>query len=360
MNNKQVFIVFFIGSFCFLGFKYVFNPTPYHFENIRYFPEMPTSKINPVTTEGVELGRFLFYDTILSENYTFSCGSCHKQEFAFSDSPNQFSKGINGELLDRNTMPLYNLAWYPSLFWDGRAASIENQVFFPVRAHKEMNLNWSIAEKRIQKSRFYKPLFKKAFGDSKIDSIRIALAIAQFERTLISSNSKFDQVLRGEKYLTDEEYEGYGLINDQTKGDCLHCHTTDGNGLGTILKFSNNGLDDYKTANDYLDKGLATNTKNPKDVGLFKIPSLRNIGITAPYMHDGRFKTLNEVLDFYSEGVNQSYNIDSKMEFAHQGGAKLTSDQKEKIISFLLTLTDSVFITNPEFSNPFSLNQKGE
>ena len=353
MNNKQAFIVFFIGSFCLLGFRVIFNPTPYHFEKVRYFPEMPTSKANPVTKEGVELGRYLFYDTILSENYTFSCASCHKQEFAFSDSPNQFSKGVNGELLDRNTMPLYNLAWYPSMFWDGRATSIENQVFFPVRAHNEMNLNWTEAEKRIQKSKFYKPLFKKVFGDNNIDSNRISLAIAQFERTLISSNSKFDQVLRGEKYLTADEYEGYGLINDQTKGDCLHCHTTDGNWLGTTLKFSNNGLDDYKTAVEYLDKGLATGTNNSSDIGWFKIPSLRNVGVTAPYMHDGRFKTLKEVLDFYSEGVNQSYNVDSKMGFAHQGGANLTEDEKEKIIAFLLTLTDSIFIKNPEFSNPF-------
>lgn len=353
MNNKQVFIILCFCSFFLLGFKIIFSPTLYKFEKIRYFPEMPKSQMNPVTNEGVKLGRLLFYDTILSENYTFSCGSCHKQKFAFSDSPNQFSKGVNGEPLDRNTMSLYNLAWYPSMFWDGRATSIENQVFFPVRAHNEMNLNWSIAEERVKNSNFYKPLFKKAFGDNKIDSIKISFAIAQFERTLISSNSKFDQVLRGEKYLTADEYEGYSLINDQTKGDCLHCHTTDGNGLGTTLKFSNNGLDNYTNESDYSDKGLASYTNQSKDIGKFKIPSLRNVGITAPYMHDGRFKTLEEVLDFYSVGVNQSYNVDSKMGFSHQGGANLTESEKEKIISFLLTLTDSVFITNPKYSSPY-------
>ncbi len=261
--------------------------------------------------------------------------------------------GINGEAMERNTMPLFNLAWYPALFWDGAAASLEEQVFHPVRAHDEMNLDWATATERIASSELYSPMFEAAFGHVKIDSVLIGKAIAQFERTLISNNSKYDQMQRGETYLTPEEFEGFVLINDQTKGDCLHCHSTDADALGTTAKFSNNGLDAARGPEDYLDLGLAGVTGRLSEMGKFKIPSLRNVAVTAPYMHDGRFNTLREVLDFYSEGVNQGYNVDSKMEFAHQGGVRLTPDEKDKIIAFLHTMTDSIFLTNPEFGNPF-------
>ena len=325
---------------------------PYPFPELRFFPEMPYTD-NPSTIEGVELGRFLFYDTILSENQTMSCGSCHQQERAFSDAPKRFSKGVNGELMTRNTMPLFNLAWYSSFFWDGRAGSLEEQVFFPVRAHSEMNLDWMVAVQRISKSSFYKSKFLKAFGNVEIDSVLIARSIAQFERTLISQDSKYDQVLRGERYFTKEEYEGFVLMNDQTKGDCLHCHTTDGDALGTTTGFSNNGLDQAKKAIDYSDIGKAGVTGKQQDIGRFRIPSLRNIEVTGPYMHDGRFNTLDQVIDFYSDGVQTSFNIDSKMEYAHQGGVHLTADEKKKIKAFLLTLTDSSFLNNPAFDNPF-------
>ena len=353
-HYKTVMLVFITSliSLVILSFVIIDKPTPYQFPELKMFPQMPTSDNLP-TVEGVELGRFLFYDTILSANNTFSCASCHKQEAAFSDSPKRFSEGINGDLMKRNTMPLYNLAWYPSLFWDGKSKSIENQVFHPVRTHNEMNLDWKTAAERIKKSKFYRPKFRAAFGNVVIDSILISKAIAQFERTLISNNSKYDRVIKGESYLTSDEYEGFVLINDQTKGDCLHCHTTDADALGTTAKFSNNGLEATFKPNDYIDKGKAEITGQEKDVGLFRIPSLRNIAVTSPYMHDGRFQTLVEVLNFYSEGVNNSYNIDSKMEFAHQGGVRLSKNEKEKIIKFLKTLTDSTFLTNPEYSNPF-------
>jgi len=344
---KRLIILAIIGGLCSFTIK-SFVTTPYKFEKIDHFPKMPTNVNNPVTIEGVKLGRFLFYDSILSKDYSMSCASCHQQKFAFADSVS-FSKGITNNNLSRNTMPLYNLAWYPKMFWDGRASTIEEQVFFPVRAHNEMDLNWIEAEHRIKNSTFYKPLFLNAFGDKKIDSILISKAIAQFERTLISNNSKFDRVLEGKDYLSPEEYEGYGLVNDQTKGGCLHCHITDGNGLGTNLEFSNNGLDKSVT-----DKGLFNVTKSEKDKGSFKIPSLRNLAFTAPYMHDGRFNSLEEVLDFYSENVQPNLYIDSKMTFAHQGGNHLSSDEKRKIILFLNTLNDSVFIQNNNYSNPFT------
>jgi len=325
----------------------------YDFPDLYYFPEMPRAVDNPVTYQGLSLGRYLFYDPVLSKNQSISCATCHQQAVAFSDAPIALSKGINGKSMTRNTMPLFNLAWYSSMFWDGRSASIEEQVFHPVRAHNEMNLNWNIATARIQKSKFYKARFKKAFGNIEIDSVLIAKAIAQFERTLISYNSKYDQVIRGETFFTPDEYEGFVLMNDQTKGDCLHCHTTDANVLGTTGGFSNNGLDKTTTIDDYLDQGRGAVIKQEDQSGWFKIPSLRNISVTAPYMHDGRFETLEEVLDFYSEGLKSSYNIDSKMRYVHQGGAQLSKDEKKKIISFLHTLTDSTFLTDPAFSNPF-------
>ena len=356
MRFSKTGILVFIGAVTavmVLSFKVVKQPTPYELPELKLFPKMPVTD-NPPTVEGAELGRFLFYDPILSADNTFSCASCHRQEAAFSDSPNRFSKGIDGNLMTRNTMPLFNLAWYPALFWDGKAASIEEQVFHPVRAHDEMNLDWTTVVQRIKQSDFYRPKFQSAFGNTEIDSVLIARAIAQFERTLISSNSKYDKVIRGEDYFTADEYQGFVLINDQTKGDCLHCHTTDANALGTTGKFSNNGLVAAFKPDDYSDKGKAELTGQNQDVGQFRIPSLRNVAVTAPYMHDGRFPTLEEVLDFYSEGVNNSYNIDSKMGFAHQGGVQLTKDEKQKVIAFLKTLTDTTFLTNPEFGNPFN------
>ncbi len=328
-------------------------PTPYSFPRLNYFPPMPVSPSNPVTAEGAELGRYLFYDPVLSADSTISCSSCHKQEFAFSDAPNKFSLGIGGQAMKRNTMPLFNLAWYSSFFWDGRAASLEEQVFRPVQAHDEMNLRWPEAVKRISRSDFYPEKFSAAFGPQTIDSVLIAKAIAQFERTLISHDSKYDRVLRGEAAFTEDEYDGLVLVNEQHKGDCLHCHTTDADALGTTGKFSNNGLDTATYSGNYRDAGRGAVTGNIKEYGAFKIPSLRNVGLTAPYMHDGRFQTLEEVVDFYGEGVKTGVNTDSKMEFAHRGGNRLTAEERKKVVAFLHTLTDSTFISDPEFGNPF-------
>ena len=327
--------------------------TLYKFPEPKFFPKMPIASINPVTIEGANLGKHLFYDPVLSSDSTMSCASCHHQKNAFSDWPNSFSKGRNGTLLKRNTMPLFNLAWYPSFFWDGRASSIEEQVFHPVREYNEMNLDWKSAAKRIEQNKFYKNQFIEVFGSPKIDSVQISFALAQFLRTLISFQSKYDLVMDGKILFTKEEYEGFILVNDQTKGDCIHCHNTDGDALGTTLVFTNNGLDAVTNANDYKDQGRGSVTGKTTDYGKFIVPSLRNLAFTAPYMHDGRFFTLEEVIDFYSEGVKLCANLDSKMEYAHRGGVKLSPEEKKKIIAFLLTLSDSSFISNPQFSNPF-------
>lgn len=328
-------------------------PTPYAFPKLKRFPAMPLSQTNPVTNEGVALGRHLFYDPILSRDSSISCGSCHRQEAAFSDGPQVLSKGIREQKQKRNTPPLFNMAWYSRLFWDGRAASIEEQVFQPVAAHDEMDLPWSEAEIRLQRSAFYQPMFRAAFGDDGVTKERIAQAIGQFERTLLSYRSKFDRAINFKGYLNAEEYAGFVLMNDMTKGDCLHCHTTDADPLGTTGAFSNNGLDPVYDANGYKDAGRGAITKNLAQNGQFRIPSLRNIALTAPYMHDGRFASLKEVLDFYSEGVHQGANVDSKMQFAKKGGVHLTEQEKEQIMAFLQTLTDSAFVNDPAFSNPF-------
>jgi cytochrome c peroxidase len=330
------------------------EPTPYSFPKLPFFPKMPRAIDNPVSIEGAKLGRFLFYDPILSQDSSLSCASCHQQQVAFSDAPSTFSKGDEGRVGKRNTPPLFNLAWYPSMFWDGRAVSIETQVFHPVRAHEEMNLSWKIATKRISSSNFYLPLFQAAFGDTVcIDSVYIAKAIAQFERTLISNNSKYDQVLQSKVAFTEDELAGYILVNETNKGECLACHSTDADALGTLRRFSNNGLDAIFEASEYIDKGLGAMTGNPKDNGRFKIPSLRNVGLTAPYMHDGRFETLEEVVAFYNDSVHYSANIDHKMGSAQRGGMHLTPLEQQQIVAFLHTLSDSSFIQNPAFSNPF-------
>lgn len=327
--------------------------TTYKFPQLTAFPPMPVAVDNPVTVDGVELGRFLFYDTILSKDGTLSCASCHKQENAFSGAPEAFNKGFSGALQKRNTLPLFNLAWHPRLFWDGRVHSIEEQAFHPVRTHDEMNLDWEEAARRVSTNRFYKAQFQKVFPGESIDSITIAKAIAQFERTLLSYRSKFDAFIAGKATLTQEEAEGFEIINDMTRGDCLHCHSTDADALGTTLAFSNNGLDTATIKDSYPDKGMGTITHNDADNGKFKIPSLRNLSFTAPYMHDGRFKTLEEVMAFYSSGVKNSVNIDSKMGAAHKGGVQLNKEEQQKVIAFLKTLNDTAFIIDPAFSNPF-------
>ncbi len=328
------------------------DPTPYAFPELANFPPMPVSYSNPVTMEGVNLGRYLFYDPILSRDSSVSCSTCHQQAHAFTGGLKQFNTGIDGDTMIRNTMPLFNLAWYNRYFWDGRAATLEDQIFHPVRDSTEMDLSWNIAVDRIQRNASYRIKFRTAFGTEVIDSVLIAKAIGQFLRTLISNNSLYDRVLRNETRFDSATYAGFVLVNDQSMADCLHCHTTDADALGTTGKFSNNGLDGFIKQPEYLDKGLGATTGKATDIGLFRIPSLRNVALTAPYMHDGRFKTLEEVLDFYSEGVKFGLNVDSKMTHAHQGGVHLSSKEKRCILLFLHSLTDTTFTTNPAFGNP--------
>ncbi|WP_366941098.1 cytochrome c peroxidase [uncultured Algibacter sp.] len=327
--------------------QYVATPSPLNipklFEDNILAPIIPTD--NPLTIEGIALGKKLFFDPILSSNNTQACADCHNPENAFTDS-NKFSEGVEGVLGNRNSMPLFNLAWNydEKFFWDGNTFSLEHQAFVPVSDPIEMNSNWTEVEQKLQQHSEYPVLFEQAFGVSKIDSTLITKAIAQFERTLISSNSKFDKHLLGKVTLSPEELNGFNIFMNEAKGDCFHCHGSDKNPLWTDNLFHNNGLDET-----FSDLGLGTISGDPADNGKFKSPSLRNLAFTAPYMHDGRFKTLDDVINHYSEGLKNSPTIDPLMKKVAQGGVGLSNQEKNDLKAFLLSLSDYDFINNPNF-----------
>ncbi len=342
---------------------WVYNPTPYSGATIpRNFPA-PTyvANNNPLTEEGVLLGRMLFYDPILSGDSTLACAGCHKQEDAFTDT-RTFSIGIDGIAGKRQSMPLFNLMYSSKFFWDGRAADLQEQTLMPVEDPVEMHETWPNNIAKLQAHPDYPKRFYEAFGVEPADLTKehAAKAMEQFLLTLISGNSRWDKAIRGLDELTPQEVRGYELFIAQDGGDCFHCH---GDGaanqvfqeLNGVRQFRNNGLDAPATAQGFDDYGLGEFTGNVNDYGKFKVPSLRNLRYTAPYMHDGRFATLEEVVEHYSTGVKAaSPNIDAGgMEFAAQGGVQLTAQEKSDLVAFLLTLSDEEFVTDPRYSNPF-------
>jgi len=246
--------------------------TPYHIITPSGFPDMIIPENNPMTIEGIELGKKLFNDPILSGNETQSCASCHFQSANFSDT-NQFSTGINGIHGDRNASTIINPGWNNSNFWDGRAFTLEDQAFNPIVNPIEMNDTWSNVENKLNYDSEYVNLFKQAFNIDYIDSTHVVMAIAQFERSLVSDNSKFDKFYRGEVTMTTSELNGYAIFNSE-KGDCFHCH---GTLLFTDNLFHNNGLD----SEPFADLGLANVTNDVFDNGKFKSPSLRNIEVSC-------------------------------------------------------------------------------
>jgi cytochrome c peroxidase len=309
-----------------------------------------------MTKEGVSLGRMLFYEERLSGDNSMSCATCHAPENSFTD-PNQFSTGIDGIAGTRNSMALINLGWQKFFFWDGRAKSLEEQILEPIPNPLEMHQKWKDAVSKLQQDVEYRNMFYKAFGEEGIDSIKVSKAIAQFIRTMISGSSMFDVMYKFENSLplnsvdqsilssiSPEDWAGYDLFKSLNGADCLHCHSGI---LMHINKFSNNGLD--ATFTD-LGRGAITGSSN--DMGRFKIPTLRNIALTAPYMHDGRFGTLDEVIEHYSSEVVSSPTIDPLMEHLSSGGVQLDSQEKYLLKKFLMTLTDYSFINNPEFQDP--------
>lgn len=330
--------------------QYIATPIPIEVPEIfaQYLqaPNIPAN--NPQTAEGVNLGRKLFFDPILSGNGTQACADCHRPQNAFSD-PRQFSVGINGIEGFRNSMPLQNLAWnFSGKFnWDGSASSLEEQIFEPVTNPIEMNNTWSNAVASLQNHNEYPELFRHAFGSSTIDSVMVTKAIAQFVRTLISANSRFDRHVLGENILTPQELNGFNIFMDEDRGDCFHCHGNFFNPLWTDNTFHNNGLDEI-----FADIGLGGVSGDPRDNGRFKAPSLRNLLYTSPYMHDGRFETLEDVINHYSEGLVFSETIDPLMKAVSQGGVQLSKEDKADLKAFLLSLSDPGFINNPDFQEP--------
>ncbi|RED50456.1 cytochrome-c peroxidase [Seonamhaeicola aphaedonensis] len=318
---------------------------PELFSNNLLDPVIPFD--NPQTKEGVALGNKLFVDPILSLNNSQSCADCHISKKAFSDS-DRFSEGVEGIRGNRNSMPLFNLAWNfdEKFFWDGNTFSLEHQAFIPVTDPIEMNTTWADVEQKLQQHPEYPTLFERAFGTSIIDSTLVVKAIAQFERTLISANSKFDKFLLGDVELTPEELNGFNVFMDEAKGDCFHCHGNERNPLWTDNRFHNNGLD-----SQFTDLGHGAITGDPADNGKFKTPSLRNLQFTAPYMHDGRFATLDDVINHYSEGLQNSPTIDPLMKKVNQGGVQLSPEDKADLKAFLLTLSDFEFVNNLIFKN---------
>lgn len=298
---------------------------------------------NPLTVEGVALGRRLFYEKALSDNYTLSCASCHQQEHAFSD-PRRFSPGTDGSMGTRNSMPIQNMAWDHFFFWDGRAASLEAQALAPVTNHREMRNTWPVVEERLRRLPDYPELFRRAFGTPDIDSMRVVQAIAQFERTLLSFDSPFDRYFYGgdSSALTPAQRRGWELFTGEAQCDLCHMPP-----LFQDHALRNVGLPPGP------DGGLAEVSGLTQDRGRFKVNSLRNISLTAPYMHDGRYATLEEVVRFYADSVVLSTpNLDNHMWPWTGGQIDLDEQDRADLVAFMHALTDQRFVTDPAFSDP--------
>jgi cytochrome c peroxidase len=324
--------------------------TPYNFQTPVGFVQPTIPADNPMTVEGVALGRKLFYDPMLSKNDVQACADCHVQNVGFTDDGLQFSTGVDGFQGNRNAMAIINLAWGVNFFWDGRAIDLEHQIYGPVTNPLEMNISWPEVEQKLNGNATYKSLFKTAFNIDNIDSVHVSKAIAQFLRTLVSGNSKFDKFVRQEVSLTTSELNGLTIYNTE-RGDCFHCHPLT-SGLATDNTFKNNALDDDASMTDM---GRMNVTGLATDKGKFKVPTLRNIELTAPYMHDGRFATLDDVVDHYDQGGVPSSTVDPLMKHTSGSanpGLNLTAQDKIDLINFLHTLTDTDFINNPDFSHP--------
>jgi len=303
---------------------------PANFGNRTFIPED-----NLTTKEGVYLGRLLFYEGRLSADNQVSCSSCHQQSRAFTDGK-ALSEGVNKGITDRNSMSLANLLWNKKLFWDGRAEGLEKQAEFPLAHPREMGQSLKVSAEKLNADPNYRNLFKLVFGDDQINGGRIVKAIAQFERTLISADSKYDRYLSQEYQPNAKELKGIALFDKH----CDRCH----GGPKTYRElFHNNGLDSLSA-----DKGIAAFTGLETDLGRFKVPTLRNIELTAPYMHDGRINTLEEVMDHYSDNIKNSPALSGFL----QNNLNLLPQEKSELIAFLKMLTDTAFINNPKFADP--------
>ncbi|MEO6130307.1 MAG: cytochrome c peroxidase [Saprospiraceae bacterium] len=329
------------------------------YQPITYFPTIPNGypaleqpTDNVMTIDGIQLGRKLFYDPILSIDSTKSCSTCHQQEKSFTDHL-PFSEGVNGHT-NRSSLSLVDVGFqFHGFFWDGRAASLELQAIQPVENPIEMGESWDHVSLKLKRQPAYQEGFRKAFGIASSALITKDLAtkaISQFERTFISSGrSRYDRFARGEIFLNDNETNGYlmffNLDHDLPDAQCGHCHTAP---LFGTTDYFNNGLQESADFEGFTDKGLGVTTGIASDNGKFKTPTLRNLVFTVPYMHDGRFNTIEQVVNHYTSGGKPSPNKSPFLNNLH-----LTESQKSDLISFILTLTDSSVLADPAFKNPF-------
>ena len=351
----------------------VHNPTPYEIPVPFGFPtNLNIPEDNPMTVEGIELGRYLFYDTRLAgradEGKYMSCATCHLQENSFEcgvDHPEftgGFTHGLDGKPTPHVMLPLMNLIWNSSGYlWNGFVSNdnplpqyrnIEDLVWMGIVVEHEMNSDTNKVRELFQQIPGYPELFKKAFGSETVTVKNIGKAIAQFIRTLISADSKFDKYLHGEIQLSASELIGFVLFTTEEGADCFHCHGGAGNPLFTTNLFYNNGKDSLFTGQYEDPRDRYHVTGDPMDLGAYKATTLRNIEFTAPYMHDGRFATLDEVIDFYSHYLVWSPYINPLMHHIANGGTQLTPNEKENLKAFIFTLSDTSFINNPDFSKP--------
>lgn len=313
--------------------------TPIYFQVPKGFPKpVYDFKNNPLTEEGFQLGKKLFYDPIISKDSTISCASCHLQQTGFTHVDHDLSHGINGKIGERNSLTLQNLAWSKTFMWDGGVNHLDVQYIAPITSEVEMDETLENVVTKFNNNKEYKELFQKAFGTKKITGQLTLKAISQFVVSLTTSNSKYDKVIRKEEKFTEMEQKGYSLF----KQHCASCHKEP---LFSSNDFKNNGLPIDTTLNDF---GRMKITQNSKDSLKFRIPTLRNIEFTFPYMHDGRFKTLNEVIKHYNFGIKKSKTLSKEL----YKPLNLTNNQKVELISFLKTLTDKEFLFNPRYGFP--------
>lgn len=330
-----------------------YNPESYEVTIPPHFPPLEVPADNPMTKAGVDLGRHLFYDPILSIDSTISCASCHMPKASFSDNL-AISRGVDNALGERSSMSLLNVALYNrGLFWDGRVQTLEEQALAPVETPHELNNSWEEVEDRLQSHATYQEKFRKAFGIEKNTEITkelTAKAIAQFERIMISKGTaKYDRVELGLDVYTDEELLGRDLYFDENQfvpdAECGHCHSVP---LMTANDYFNNGLDEAPTMTEFSDLGRGKVTGILLDNGKFRAPTLRNIIFTAPYMHDGRFQSLEEVIEHYDSGGKNSPNKDPLIR-----PLNLTNVQKEALVAFIMTMQEPDVMDIPELQNPF-------
>jgi cytochrome c peroxidase len=339
MKKTICILGFGIVFFGMLAFSKSYFTTPLYLEMPDSWPKpvYDFSK-NPLTEEGFQLGRNLFYDPILSRDKTISCESCHSQQTGFTHVDHDVSHGIDGQKGTRNSIALVNLAWSKNFMWDGGVNNLEVQPINPITNPLEMGETLENVIAKLQQSPKYKTLFAKAFGDEEVTSQRILKALAQFTVMLTSSNSKYDKVMRHEAAFTEQEQKGYQLF----QANCASCHKEP---LFCDTQFKNNGL---KPDENFKDGGRIKITKNRKDSLRFKVPTLRNIELTAPYMHDGRIKNLAMVLFHYTNDIYVSPTL------SRQLNKKIVLNEEEKgnLLLFLGTLTDESFLKNPRFKYP--------